>query len=128
MIGFAQVGVEHLLPAGFHLSSRGRRPDKYGTNLLHKLRTVYLQHPTPWCFGIHAQEAQTARRVLSGFPEMVMSASETWGCSSATLPHFRDAGTIRRVRWRCSANSSLLIMAYAHILTVGQCFLLKEGF
>jgi hypothetical protein len=65
MIGLAQVDVEHLLSAGFLASGRGLRRDKYDINPLQELRAIYLQYPTPWCFGIRVQTAQTSRRVLS---------------------------------------------------------------
>jgi hypothetical protein len=61
MIGFPQVGVEHLLSAGLLAARRGLDRDKNGIDLLHQLWVLHFQHPTPLRFGIHAQQTQGAR-------------------------------------------------------------------
>jgi hypothetical protein len=57
VIGLAKVGIEQLLSAGLLAAGHGLDGDKYGADLLHKLRVLHFQQPTPLCLGIHAQEA-----------------------------------------------------------------------
>src|SRR5277367_1073881 len=67
VIGLAEIGGKHLLSAGLFAASSGFDCDKYGTDFLHKIRVVHLQHPAPLTFGNHPQEAQATRRVPVGF-------------------------------------------------------------
>lgn len=66
MIGFAEVGVEHLLGAGFLASGSRLGSDKYGMDLTHQLGIIDLQNPAPRRLGIRVEKAQTALRTAGG--------------------------------------------------------------